>query len=161
MNETRDRRDAHARGPAGERGFTLIEVMVTVAIVAILSAIAYPAYTDYVRRGQLQEAFGAFADYRIKLEQYFQDHKHYGTTTGGACANDPDAPAWSDFKQGAKYFVYSCVVTATGYTLTATGTAGLAVGHAYSVDEVNTQRTTAFKQAPVSKACWLVRGGEC
>jgi type IV pilus assembly protein PilE len=63
---------------AWQRGFTLIEVMIVVAIVAILSSVAYPAYTDYVRRGQLQEAFTNLANYRIQMEQYYQDNGHHG-----------------------------------------------------------------------------------
>ena len=54
-------------------GFTLIEVMIVVAIVAILAGIALPSYLDYVRRGQIQEGTTALADGRVKMEQFFQD----------------------------------------------------------------------------------------
>lgn len=148
------------------RGFTLIEVMITVAIVAILAAVALPAYRDYVRRGQLPEAFTALADYRIKLEQYFQDNKSYGTTNGGACANGTNAPSWSNFVPNSqKNFTYACVVnnvgTTLGYTLTATGSNGLVTGHVYTVDQNNAQRTTQFKGGAVTKNCWLIKGSEC
>ena len=71
---------------ASQGGFTLIEVMIVVAIVAILAAVALPAYGDYVRRGQLPEAFSGMADLRVKLEQYYQDNRSYGTS-GGNCAS--------------------------------------------------------------------------
>ena len=155
---------ARARRTAG---FTLIEVMITVAIVAILASVGYPSYVDYLRRGQLPEAFAAMSDYRVKMEQYFQDYKNYGTTNGGACANGTNAPGWGSFvPANAKFFTYSCVVnntgTTAGYTLTATGSAGRVVGHVYTINESNQQRTTQFKgQAMTGKNCWLMKGTEC
>lgn len=152
-------RAARARS---QRGFTLIEIMITVAIVAILASIALPSYRDYVRRGQVPEAFTYLSDYRIKLEQYFQDYKNYGTANGGPCADGANAPSWNTFAPAsAKYFTFSCLVTATGYTLTATGNGGAAVGHVYTVNESNAQATTQFKGASVTKGCWLLKGSEC
>jgi type IV pilus assembly protein PilE len=141
-------------------GFTLIELIVTVAIIAILASVGYPSYVDYTRRGQLPEAFAAMSDYRVKMEQYFQDYRNYGT--GGTCANGTNAPSWNTFvPSGAKNFTYACTSTATGYTLTATGSASQAVGHVYTINEANVQRTTKFKGSTVSKNCWLIKGDEC
>ena len=53
------------------------------------------------------------------------------------------------------------MVTATGYTLTATGSGGQTIGHAYTVDEQNRQKTTQFKGAAVTKDCWMIKGTEC
>lgn len=156
LRPRRFRRAAH--------GFTLIELMVTVAIAAILAAIALPSYQDYIRRAALTEAQGDLSDYRVKLEQYFQDNKSYGTTVGGACANGANAPSWNSFNPGAKYFTFSCVVGATtsNFTVTATGIAGsAAAGHVFSIDDSNLRRTTQFKGAATAKNCWLVRGSEC
>lgn len=65
--------------------------MVAVAIVAILAGTALPAYTDYVRRGQLPDAFSALADYRVKMEQYYQDRRNYGTA---ACTDEATLRIW-------------------------------------------------------------------
>ena len=134
--------------------------MIAVAIIGILTAIALPSYQDYVRRGQVAEAFTYLSDYRVKLEQYFQDNKNYGSAPH--CANGSNAPAWSTFvPQAAKYFSFSCALTATGYTLTATGSQAAAVGNIYTVDESNNQATAKFKGATVAKSCWLLKGTEC
>lgn len=139
------------------RGFTLIEVMIVVAIIAILAGVALPAYQDYIRRGQLPESFTSLSDYRVKLEQYYQDNRKYGAA--GVCGT---GMAWAAFT-ATKYFSYSCV-SANGdqtYTLTATGSAGKAVGHVYTLSSAGNKATTSFKGAASTKTCWLARGDEC
>jgi type IV pilus assembly protein PilE len=147
-------------------GFTLIELMIVIAIVAILASVALPSYREYIRRGQVQEAFGNLADYRVKLEQYYQDFRGYGDSGGAVCANGANAPAWGNFvPSGAKYFSYACalggVADNQSYTLTATGSSGAAVGNVYTLTSGNVKGTTQFKGAAVAKACWLARGDEC
>jgi type IV pilus assembly protein PilE len=153
-----------ARPSAAARGFTLIEVMIVVAIVAILASVALPSYFDYVRRGQLPEAKAALSDFRVKMEQYYQDNRNYGAAQ---CA-DAGPPSWSAgtgvLNYGAaQFFTYGCALTngGQGYTITATGSNSRAVGHAYTVDHNNARGTTQFKGAVVASACWLVKGSEC
>ncbi len=143
------------------RGFTLIELMVTVAIVAILSSVAIPSYTDYLRRGKLPEAFSSLSDYRVKMEQYYQDNRNYGTA---ACA-DTGPPSWSVWPNTVKYFQFDCARTlgGQGYTITATSTVALGSAHTYTVNQANLQTTTAFKGSTYAgKNCWLTKSDtEC
>ena len=153
-----------SRPEATNRGFTLIEVMIVVAIVAILAGVALPSYLDYLRRGQLPEAQAALSDFRVKMEQYYQDNRNYGTAQ---CA-DTGPPSWSagtgTLTYGAaQFFTYGCGLSGggQGYTVTATGSSGRAVGHAYTINHNNARATTQFKGAAVTKGCWLVKGSEC
>jgi type IV pilus assembly protein PilE len=158
-----NRMAAKSRRWAG-RGFTLIEVMIVVAIVAILAAVALPAYGDYVRRGQLPEAFAGMSDLRVKMEQYYQDNRNYGAAQ---CA-DTGPPSWSNGTgtltySGSQFFTFACARTDTGqgYTITATGSTGRATGHAYTITHANARGTTQFKGATSTATCWLAKGSEC
>lgn len=142
---------------ATQRGFTLIEVMIVVAIVAILASVALPAYNDYVRRGQLPEAATNLASYRIKMEQYYQDNRVYGS---GTCANL--AGTWKNFTpDGKTFFQYDCALTdagsgaGSGYVITATGkTSSRAKGYTYTVNQAGVKKTTKFADATVDLNCW-------
>ena len=151
-----------AAQPLIARGFTLIELMIVVVIISILGSIALPAYTDYVRRGQLQEAFTLLADYRVKMEQYFQDNKNYGS--GGTCATSASAGGWNSFTPtGAQYFTFACATSNSdqGYTVTATGSASNTSGYEYTIDHNGSKVTTTYKGAASGAACWLSRSASC
>ncbi|MDO9236718.1 MAG: type IV pilin protein [Aquabacterium sp.] len=154
----------HGRPHQGATGFTLIEVMIVVAIIAILASVALPAYSDYIRRGQIQEAFTNLSSYRIRLEQFYQDNRNFGdaTTCGGAAAAALTA---NDLRGEVRFFTYSCTPTNAGqnYTVTATGSTGMATGHVYTVNQNGDRTTTQFKGSTQSPAatCWLSSTTSC
>jgi type IV pilus assembly protein PilE len=133
------------------KGFTLVELLVVVAIVGILAAVAIPYYNDYVIRGKLAEGMAALGDGRIKMEQFFQDNRTY---VGGPTPAD------------TTYFTYdNGTPTASTYTLRATGRAG-ANGFIYTLDQNNQKQTTAapsgWQAAAMPANCWIVRkNGGC
>ena len=141
-------------------GFTLIEVMVVVAIVALLAAIALPVYTDYVRRGRIPDATSSLSSQQVKMEQWFQDNQtYYTTSTNTACG--VAAPATTT------YFTFTCVASsASRYVVTATGVAGgTMAGFVYTIDESG-NRTSAITGVggwtATSSACWITnKGGIC
>ncbi len=141
------------------QGFTLIEVMVAVAIVAILATVAYPAYTDYITRSKIAEMVGQLSDMRVKMEQYFLDNRTYvGACAAGTVAPLPAAPQ-------VKYFTYTCpTLTATTYTVTATGvtTQGM-TGFTYTIDQANNRGTTSVATGwNITTNCWtLKKDGAC
>lgn len=149
-------------GEKKAKGFTLIELMITVAVVAILAAIALPAYQDYVRRGQLTEALNYLADFKVKLEQFYQDNRNYGTAANG-CGHDGTAQRIDFAVSSIRYFTFTCALGATNqlYTITATGSAGYATGHIYTLNQNDVKSTTKFKGSVVTKTCWVLRGDEC
>lgn len=144
------------------RGFTLIEVMIVMAVLAILAAVAMPSYKDYIRRGEIQEAFTNLSSYRLRLEQFYQDNRNYGsdTTCAGAAAATLTA---TELGGEIKAFTYTCTPAnnAQEYTVTATGASGQAVGHVYTINHLGNRATTKFKDVSVNATCWLSRSASC
>jgi type IV pilus assembly protein PilE len=147
--------------PTGARrdaaGFTLIELMIAVAIVGIIAAVAYPQYTSYVVRSRLAEASGNLSTTRVKLEQYYQDNRNY-SATATACSGVV-MPTGTNF-------TYSCTWGSTSssqsFVLTAAGNAAAGMsGYTFTVDNNNNQVTTAFVGASsLPASCWLRRSGD-
>lgn len=140
-------------------GFTLIELMITVLIVAILTTIAYPSYRSYVIRGQLVDATQGLSAMRANMERYFQDNRTYQTngTSISPCTSPP----------AAGRFDLSCTTLGpTTYTLQALGHTGTLSGFAFSVDQANTQSTVITSPPAPSgwSSCttaWVTRAGGC
>ncbi|MBK1723733.1 type IV pilin protein [Thiocystis violacea] len=108
----------------GRGGFTLIEVMITVAIVAILAAIAYPSYTEYVLRSNRADAKAALLEDAQFLERNYTETSPptYATDTAG---NAVTLPITQSPRSGtALYTLSATTLTATTFTLTAAPVAG-------------------------------------
>lgn len=154
--------NARNQSRASTKGFTLIEMMVAVVLVAVLASIAMPSYQSYIRRGQLSDAFTTLADMRVKMEQYYQDNKFYGLAANNAtCAT---LPGYAAFPVTNKYFTLSCGAGAAPsqtYTLTATGSSGLTAGYDYTLNQAGTKGTTKFANATSTAACWLTKANSC
>lgn len=95
-----------------QRGFTLIELMIVVAIVAILVAIAYPSYTKYVQRGNRSEGIALLNDAVARMERYYAQNNTYApadlTVLGYANAAPTSA--------SGKYQLKMPTATATAYS---------------------------------------------
>ena len=71
------------RNRKSSRGFTLVELMVTVAVISILAAIGYPAYTNYTYKARRTEGTGALLDFATRMERYYADNNSYAGATVG------------------------------------------------------------------------------
>jgi type IV pilus assembly protein PilE len=143
-----------------QSGFTLIEIMIVVAIVGILAAIAVPQYTDYILRSQLVEGHTGLQDFRVRMEQFYQDNRTYDGAALDNCG--AAAPA------GQQFFNFNCRSLGQTYTATATGARGRVTGpppFVFTINEQNVRQTTSAKAgwepAAMPAPCFVTRKGSC
>ncbi len=112
-----------------DAGYTLVEMMIVVALLGIISAVAIPAYTGYVKTGKEAEAKAGLSNIALLEEQYFAANRTYATdlATIGYTPENPTQYTWSIAAGGSGI--------ATSFVATADGSAnGLPV---FTLDEAN------------------------
>jgi|SRR5665647_2738153 len=137
-----------------QSGFTLLELMIVVVVVAILSAIALPSYSDYVIRSRLTEVYSALASAQSSAEQFWSNNRTY---VGFDAA--PGFPA------ATTNFTYNLSnQAASTYTITATAVASSSVhDFAFTINQNGNKATTAVPSGWTSSTtCWIYKkGGVC
>ncbi|HXR57374.1 MAG TPA: type IV pilin protein [Casimicrobiaceae bacterium] len=133
-------------------GFTILETMIVVAIVAILAAVALPSYAGYVKRAHILEAVARLSDARERMEDYFQDARSY-VDGDGQCGVPPASASSADA------FALTCAATATTYTYTATGLGAKGMdAFVFTIDQSGAKATVSVPPDWSRSAdCWTLR----
>jgi type IV pilus assembly protein PilE len=153
----RSQENLNSRGATSmkrQSGFTLLELMIVVVVIAILSAIALPSYSDYVIRSRLTEAYTAMSTAQASAEQFWSNNRTYVGLNSAA--------GWPANTSNFTYNLSN--QTASTYTITATGVTSSSVkGFSFTIDQ-NGNKTTATVPTgwTTSTTCWIYKkGGVC
>lgn len=145
-------------------GFTLIELMITVAIVAVLAAVAYPAYTDQIAKGRRAEARTTLMDGAQWMERFYSENYRYDKNTANVAvgvvfaAQYPGVPA-----SGSKTYTLGFENLAAGtYRLVATRTGAMSadrcgdfvITHTGAKGVKNFDSSLYANEAAAVLACW-------
>lgn len=135
---------------APRRGFTLVEMAITLAIVAILAAVAYPSYNSYVTRSRRADAKQSLVELAQRLERYYTERGTYaGATLGGANG------IYGDTSPGGFYKLAIATQTADGFTISATpqGTQSGDACATFGYNQLGEQSVGASATLSAAK-CW-------
>lgn len=129
-----------------QKGFTLVELMIVVAVIGILAAIAYPSYRDFVRRGNRSDAKAVLLRAAQSLERRFTETNSYaGATIGAGALTD----VWGSTTSPEGFYTISLpTLTANTFTLQAVAT-GTQVD-----DTTCATMQLAHTGAKTPAACW-------
>lgn len=138
-----------------KNGFTLVELMITVAVVAILAMIAIPSYTQYVRRGNRTDATKTLTLDAQALERCYSQTFSYAACPGAAAGAAPSVEgkytvtiAIPDPAQAAPSYIISAVPAA------GSSQAGDAACQSFSLNTANTQLAKDSGGAANTQTCW-------
>jgi type IV pilus assembly protein PilE len=142
-----------------QNGFTLIELMVTVAIVGILAAIAIPSYQGYVNQANRSDVKTALLEDVQFMERNYTESFKYHKTANNTDVATTSLPAQQSPKTGTGTALYNITLsptpTATTYTLTATPVAGGRMANdgclAFSINQLGQKSVSGSKSVA---DCW-------
>jgi type IV pilus assembly protein PilE len=117
-------------------GFTLVELMITLAIITILGAIAVPAYIGYIEEGKMSSVRGNIEPLRLALEDYFLENATYAVGTWKADKSDTSLDANIGWHPDGDGNIYD-------YTVTESADSGCTIATCYKLTVTNTTDTTA------------------
>lgn len=149
----------HCTHSAAVKGFTLIELMIGVAIITILSAIAIPQYRDYVTRSRLADASAGLTTMRAQMERYYQDNRTYANSGTFVSPCNNTTVAARTFGN----FVIGCTGTLDNsqFTLEAVG-GGASSGFTFTINQQDVRATTAIPSTWGSTCAskWIMKKAE-
>lgn len=127
-------------------GFTLIEMMIVVAIIGILTAIAYPSYVDYLYKGSRAEAMASLLDIANRQEQFYADNHQYATSLSDLGVTN---------KSDSGLFTLSLTANTTTFSVTANPLAHPATKDqlctSFKIDELGKKTATG---SGGNNTCW-------
>ena len=127
-----------------ERGFTLIELMITIVIVAIIVAIAFPSYSEYVQRSRRSDGASALSRATMVMESCRSDLASYTGCAGRVAATSDEG-----------FYNITVAVTSSSYTLTATALGVQAQDARCNTLTLDSQGTKGYTgSAPDVATCW-------
>ncbi|MDE3738361.1 type IV pilin protein [Metapseudomonas resinovorans] len=134
------------------KAFTLIELMIVIVVIGILAAIAYPNYTEHVRRGKRAEVKAALMEGAQALERYYSTHGSYLDAEG----NFADSFASQTPASGAANYTIAAqgAPTATTYQLRATRTGSMANDPCGDFQISQTGERTLANATRTAAQCW-------
>ena len=144
--------DSHAlkKQPSVNEGFTLIELIIAIAILSIIMAVVAPTYSQYVQRGKIAEALATLGSLSTRMEKNYLDFRKYTDNNGNCAVGTPNTDN----------FNYSCASSGQNYTWTATSSDGKYI---FSVNNNFNKVTLAFGGNSMSSVdCWMIsEDGTC
>lgn len=145
-----------------QTGFTLIELMVVVAIISILAMIAYPSYMKTVGKSHRRAAEACLSNYAQYMERFYTANMRYDEDTAGTANTLPDTDCSSDQNTGQDYdyTIVAASLTRSTYTLSATPKEGSAQADrdaacgTLTINQAGTRGAAGSTEAAAVEKCW-------